>query len=305
MPDSAEFEKLVERLYAPLYQFAFSLTRVEADACDCTLQSQATTHLSLISESDLVRIRDRYCVQMENALELGRELLRKVNCAGKSYLDVAGLHALHERRVMVRPPHGFDHRTAIDAGELRYVQYLVAIVRIGEKCHLQRVSGAMKETGAGAGKIARIGARNRGHALMHGVLNQIAAIAAAKTTNEAPGAAIPRARIGDGLQVGGRRKGLNVNRSRSAVFIHPTLPALRAIQRLVCAGIKGAMHGKRLGRVQTRRQKKRKEDKGSSQDHIFIFNEGSRISRLRRRIRGNKVTQEVQIAQRVQNGPPT
>ena len=41
MPDSAEFEKLVERLYAPLYQFAFSLTRVEADACDLTQQTFA------------------------------------------------------------------------------------------------------------------------------------------------------------------------------------------------------------------------------------------------------------------------
>ena len=41
MPDSAEFEKLVERLYAPLYQFAFSLTRVEADACDLTQQAFA------------------------------------------------------------------------------------------------------------------------------------------------------------------------------------------------------------------------------------------------------------------------
>jgi RNA polymerase sigma-70 factor (ECF subfamily) len=39
MSDSAEFERLVERFYAPLYQFAFSLTRVEADACDLTQQT--------------------------------------------------------------------------------------------------------------------------------------------------------------------------------------------------------------------------------------------------------------------------
>jgi len=39
MPDNAEFESLVERFYAPLYQFAFSLTRAEADACDLTQQT--------------------------------------------------------------------------------------------------------------------------------------------------------------------------------------------------------------------------------------------------------------------------
>jgi len=39
MPDSVEFESLVARFYAPLYQFAFSLTRAEADACDLTQQT--------------------------------------------------------------------------------------------------------------------------------------------------------------------------------------------------------------------------------------------------------------------------
>jgi RNA polymerase sigma-70 factor (ECF subfamily) len=39
MPDSLEFESLVARFYAPLYQFAFSLSRVEADACDLTQQT--------------------------------------------------------------------------------------------------------------------------------------------------------------------------------------------------------------------------------------------------------------------------
>src|ERR1700744_585269 len=39
MADNAEFESLVARFYAPLYQFAFSLTRVEADACDLTQQT--------------------------------------------------------------------------------------------------------------------------------------------------------------------------------------------------------------------------------------------------------------------------
>jgi RNA polymerase sigma-70 factor (ECF subfamily) len=39
MADNAEFESLVARFYAPLYQFAFSLTRGEADACDLTQQT--------------------------------------------------------------------------------------------------------------------------------------------------------------------------------------------------------------------------------------------------------------------------
>lgn len=41
MADHAEFESLVERFYAPLYQFAFSLARNEADACDLTQQTFA------------------------------------------------------------------------------------------------------------------------------------------------------------------------------------------------------------------------------------------------------------------------
>ena len=35
-PASLEFEEVVERYYRPLYQFALSLTRSEADACDLT-----------------------------------------------------------------------------------------------------------------------------------------------------------------------------------------------------------------------------------------------------------------------------
>ena len=39
MGDNVEFESLVARYYAPLYQFAFSLTRAEAEACDLTQQT--------------------------------------------------------------------------------------------------------------------------------------------------------------------------------------------------------------------------------------------------------------------------
>ena len=41
MTDNVDFESLVARFYAPLYQFAFSLTRAEADACDLTQQTFA------------------------------------------------------------------------------------------------------------------------------------------------------------------------------------------------------------------------------------------------------------------------
>src|SRR3954454_15379200 len=39
MADDLGFESLVTRFYGPLYQFAFSLTRAEADACDLTQQT--------------------------------------------------------------------------------------------------------------------------------------------------------------------------------------------------------------------------------------------------------------------------
>ena len=39
MAEAVEFEKLVARYYEPLYQFAFSLARDEADACDLTQQT--------------------------------------------------------------------------------------------------------------------------------------------------------------------------------------------------------------------------------------------------------------------------
>jgi len=39
MAEAAEFERLVACYYEPLYQFAYSLTRDEADACDLTQQT--------------------------------------------------------------------------------------------------------------------------------------------------------------------------------------------------------------------------------------------------------------------------
>jgi RNA polymerase sigma factor (sigma-70 family) len=39
MASGLDFESIVAEYYEPLYQFAFSLTRVEADACDLTQQT--------------------------------------------------------------------------------------------------------------------------------------------------------------------------------------------------------------------------------------------------------------------------
>src|SRR6187431_1819846 len=39
MAEGLDFENIVARYYEPLYQFAFSLTRAEADACDLTQQT--------------------------------------------------------------------------------------------------------------------------------------------------------------------------------------------------------------------------------------------------------------------------
>src|SRR6476620_7555444 len=39
MASSPDFESVVACYYEPLYQFAFSLTRTEADACDLTQQT--------------------------------------------------------------------------------------------------------------------------------------------------------------------------------------------------------------------------------------------------------------------------
>jgi len=39
MAEGLDFENVVARFYEPLYQFAFSLTRAEADACDLTQQT--------------------------------------------------------------------------------------------------------------------------------------------------------------------------------------------------------------------------------------------------------------------------
>ena len=215
----------------------------------------------------------RRSMPMNQAFELGGKLLRDVNRPGQADLDVARLHSLHQRGIVVRPPHRFDHGTAIDAGELGNIKSLVPAMRVSKQGHLQSVAGAMKEPAAGTGKVTRIGPHYVRHAFMHRVLNQITAVTAAKPTDKTTRTSIPGAGIGDKLQVSRCRKGLNMNGCGSTVLIDPSLPALRTTERFVGCLIERAMNSQRLGISHQGRKKKRKRQKRSFQDHNFIFNE--------------------------------
>jgi RNA polymerase sigma-70 factor (ECF subfamily) len=52
-----EFSDLVERYYRPLYRFAFSLTRSEADACDLTQHTFHTWQIKGHQLRDLSKVR--------------------------------------------------------------------------------------------------------------------------------------------------------------------------------------------------------------------------------------------------------
>jgi RNA polymerase sigma-70 factor (ECF subfamily) len=52
-----EFEELIERYYRPLYQFALSLTRSEADACDLTQHTFYTWRIKGSQLRDVSKVR--------------------------------------------------------------------------------------------------------------------------------------------------------------------------------------------------------------------------------------------------------
>jgi len=56
-PDNPPFDYLVERYYRPLYQFAFSLTRSEADAADLTQHTFLTWQTKGQQLRDLTKVR--------------------------------------------------------------------------------------------------------------------------------------------------------------------------------------------------------------------------------------------------------
>jgi RNA polymerase sigma-70 factor, ECF subfamily len=57
MAGSLRFEEVVERYYRPLYQFAMSLTRSEADACDLTQQTFYTWRIKGEQLRDVSKLR--------------------------------------------------------------------------------------------------------------------------------------------------------------------------------------------------------------------------------------------------------
>jgi RNA polymerase sigma-70 factor (ECF subfamily) len=104
MPENVDFESLVERYYAPLYQFAFSLTRVEADACDLTQQtftiwatkghqlrdaSKVKTWLFTTLHREFLDSRRRHARFPHFELEASEDKLPSVSPAAISSLDTA------------------------------------------------------------------------------------------------------------------------------------------------------------------------------------------------------------------------
>jgi len=86
MAENADFESLVATYYAPLYQFAFSMTRDEADACDLTQQTFC------IWANKGHQLRDRSKVKTWLFTTLHREFLslrRKQSRASHIELDQA------------------------------------------------------------------------------------------------------------------------------------------------------------------------------------------------------------------------
>jgi RNA polymerase sigma-70 factor (ECF subfamily) len=86
MAENTDFESLVATYYAPLYQFAFSMTRDEADACDLTQQTFC------IWANKGHQLRDRSKVKTWLFTTLHREFLsirRKQSRASHVELDQA------------------------------------------------------------------------------------------------------------------------------------------------------------------------------------------------------------------------
>lgn len=104
MADSVDFESLVAQFYAPLYQFAFSLTRSEADACDLTQQtftiwamkghqlrdtSKVKTWLFTTLHREFLESRRRHTRFLHTDLETAESELPSVQPTAVSTLDTA------------------------------------------------------------------------------------------------------------------------------------------------------------------------------------------------------------------------
>lgn len=218
-------------------------------------------------------------MKMKEALQLRGELLNQVLGADEAGFDVARLHALDEWSVMAGIPHGLDHGTAINAADLGHIEREMAALGVGEEAHLEDVAAAVEESGAGAGEVARISAHGSSHALVHGVLDQVAAITETQAARKAACTAIPRGGNGKCLVVDRGSQGIGVERAGAAVLVDPALPTLMAGERLVSVDVERRLHGERLGqrigevlgKERSGRQEQKKQRGTEAGSHFSIF----------------------------------
>jgi RNA polymerase sigma-70 factor (ECF subfamily) len=72
-----DFEDLVNRYYRPLYQFAFSLTRLESDACDLTQQTFYIWRLKGHQLKDVTKVKTWLFTTLHREfLEMHRKRIR-------------------------------------------------------------------------------------------------------------------------------------------------------------------------------------------------------------------------------------
>ena len=79
---SDDFEQIVSQYYEPLYRFAFSLTRTEADACDLTQQT-FYKEIADILEVPLGTVRSRISrgvAQLKQSILMGTGAQARRSC---------------------------------------------------------------------------------------------------------------------------------------------------------------------------------------------------------------------------------
>ncbi len=179
---------------------------------------------------------------MEEGLQLGRELLDLVDHADDAEFNVAKLDSLDEGAVLRRIPELADHGTAVDSGELGQVRELLAAVIIGEEGHLDGVAAASEEAGAGAGEVAGVSSEGGREALMYGAAGEEPGVVAADAAGEAASGSAPWVWVVVGLGDGGDHPGVDVKGGRTAVLPPPAAPALMCIEGLVGFGVEGGVH---------------------------------------------------------------
>jgi RNA polymerase sigma-70 factor, ECF subfamily len=98
MRDNTEFAGMVEQFYEPLYRFAYSLTRSEADACDLT------QHAFLVLAQKGDQIRDPAKVRTWLFTTLHRKFLER--CRHETRFRHQEIDSVSEELPVLTPPHG-------------------------------------------------------------------------------------------------------------------------------------------------------------------------------------------------------